>query len=79
MKDWEKVFESWDLPTATMVMGILMEHDVPAKTLDKKDFNPLIEFMKPLGFGQITGIDLSVHKEPSGAAMSKLDRAGQVW
>ena len=37
MKDWEKVFESLDLSTATMVMGILIENGVPAKTLDKKD------------------------------------------
>lgn len=56
MKDWEKVYESWDLPTATMVMGILVEHGVPAKTLDKKDsafvFLGKVEVLVPKEFVQ---------------------------
>lgn len=54
MKDWIKVYEASDLPTAAMVMGILMENDIPAKTLDKKDsafvFLGKVEVLVPIAY-----------------------------
>lgn len=37
MQDWKKVYSSNQLATATMVMGLLNTHDIPAKTLNKQD------------------------------------------
>ncbi len=37
MKDWKKVFSSSQLTSASMVMGILNENEIPAKTLNKQD------------------------------------------
>ena len=37
MQDWKKVFSSQQLTMAYMVMGILNENDIPAKSMDKKD------------------------------------------
>ena len=37
MQDWKKVFSSTQLAASSMVMGILNENDIPAKTLNKQD------------------------------------------
>ena len=37
MKDWEMIYTSSSLPTATMVTSLLIENEVPAKLLNKKD------------------------------------------
>ena len=37
MQDWKKVFSSQQLALASMVMGILNENDIPAKSMNKKD------------------------------------------
>jgi len=37
MKDWKKVFSSTQLAASSMVMGILNENEIPAKTLNKQD------------------------------------------
>ena len=37
MQDWKKVFSSQQLSLASMVMGILNENDIPAKSMNKKD------------------------------------------
>lgn len=37
MQDWKKVFSSSQLAAASMVMGILNENEIPAKTLNKQD------------------------------------------
>ena len=37
MQDWNKVFSSQQLALASMVMGILNENDIPAKSMNKKD------------------------------------------
>ena len=37
MQDWKKVFSSQLLALASMVMGILNENDIPAKSMNKKD------------------------------------------
>ena len=40
MQDWKKIFSSSQLTSASMVMGILNDNDIPAKTLNK---------IKPIG------------------------------
>lgn len=37
MQDWKKVFSSTQLAVSSMVMGILNENEIPAKTLNKQD------------------------------------------
>lgn len=37
MRDWKKVFSSTQLAASSMVMGILNENEIPAKTLNKQD------------------------------------------
>ena len=37
MQDWKKVFSSTQLAASSMMMGILNENDIPAKTLNKQD------------------------------------------
>ncbi len=37
MQDWKKVFSSSQLAASFMVMGILNENEIPAKTLNKQD------------------------------------------
>jgi hypothetical protein len=37
MQDWKKVFSSSQLAVSSMVMGILNENEIPAKTLNKQD------------------------------------------
>ena len=37
MQDWKKIFSSSQLTSASMVMGILNDNDIPAKTLNKQD------------------------------------------
>ena len=37
MQDWKKVFSSSQLAVSSMVMGILYETEIPAKTLNKHD------------------------------------------
>jgi predicted glycosyltransferase involved in capsule biosynthesis len=37
MQDWKKVFSSNQLAASSMVMGILNENEIPAKTLNKQD------------------------------------------
>lgn len=37
MQDWKKVFCSTQLAASSMVMGILNENEIPAKTLNKQD------------------------------------------
>jgi len=37
MQDWKKVFSSSQLAASSMVMGILNENEIPAKTLNKQD------------------------------------------
>ena len=37
MQDWKKVFSSQQLALASMVIGILNENDIPAKSMNKKD------------------------------------------
>jgi hypothetical protein len=37
MQDWKKVFSSQQLELASMVVGILNENDIPAKSMNKKD------------------------------------------
>jgi hypothetical protein len=37
MQDWKKVFSSSQLASSSMVMGILNENEIPAKTLNKQD------------------------------------------
>ena len=37
MQEWKKVFSSQQLALASMVMGILNENDIPAKSMNKKD------------------------------------------
>ena len=37
MLDWKKVFSSQQLALASMVVGILNENDIPAKSMNKKD------------------------------------------
>ena len=37
MQDWEKVFSSSALAQSSIVMGLLDEKDIPAKTLNKQD------------------------------------------
>ncbi|MEI7588461.1 MAG: DUF2007 domain-containing protein [Chitinophagia bacterium] len=37
MQDWKKVFSSQQLALASMVVGILNENDIPAKSMNKKD------------------------------------------
>jgi Putative prokaryotic signal transducing protein len=37
MQDWKKVFSSQQLAVASMVMGILNENEIPAKSMNKKD------------------------------------------
>ena len=37
MQDWKKVFSSSQLSASSMVMGILNENEIPAKTLNKQD------------------------------------------
>jgi predicted glycosyltransferase involved in capsule biosynthesis len=37
MQDWKKVFSSTQLAASSMVMGILNENEIPAKTLNKQD------------------------------------------
>jgi len=39
MQDWKKVFSSSQLAASSMVMGILNENEIPAKTLNKQDFS----------------------------------------
>ena len=36
MQDWKKVFSSTQLAASSMVMGILNENEIPAKTLNKQ-------------------------------------------
>ncbi len=37
MQDWKKVFSSSQLAASSMVMGILNENEIAAKTLNKQD------------------------------------------
>lgn len=37
MQDWKKVFSSQQLALASMVVGILNENNIPAKSMNKKD------------------------------------------
>ncbi len=37
MQDWKKVFSSSQLTDSSMVMGILNENEIAAKTLNKQD------------------------------------------
>ena len=37
MQDWKKVFSSSALAQSSIVMGLLNENDIPAKTLNKQD------------------------------------------
>ena len=37
MQDWKKVFSSQQLALASMVVGILNENEIPAKSMNKKD------------------------------------------
>ena len=37
MKDWTKIYSSSQLAIATMVADILIQHEIPAKLLDRKD------------------------------------------
>ncbi|MEY4053009.1 MAG: putative prokaryotic signal transducing protein [Bacteroidota bacterium] len=37
MQDWKRVFSSSQLAASSMVMGILNENEIPAKTLNKQD------------------------------------------
>jgi hypothetical protein len=37
MQGWKKVFSSSQLAASSMVMGILNENEIPAKTLNKQD------------------------------------------
>ncbi|MEY4050526.1 MAG: putative prokaryotic signal transducing protein [Bacteroidota bacterium] len=37
MQDWKKVFSSTQLAASSMMMGILNENEIPAKTLNKQD------------------------------------------
>jgi predicted glycosyltransferase involved in capsule biosynthesis len=37
MQDWKKIFSSSQLAASSMVMGILNENEIPAKTLNKQD------------------------------------------
>ena len=37
MQDWKKIFSSTQLAASSMVMGILNENEIPAKTLNKQD------------------------------------------
>ena len=37
MQDWKKVYSSTQLAAASMVMGILNENGIAAKTLNKQD------------------------------------------
>ena len=37
MQDWKKVFSSQQLAVASMVMGILNENEILAKSMNKKD------------------------------------------
>ena len=37
MKDWMKIYANNNLATAMMVNDLLIQHDVPAKLLDRKD------------------------------------------
>ena len=37
MQDWKKIYSSNQLAQSSMVMGLLNEHDIPAKTLNKQD------------------------------------------
>jgi hypothetical protein len=37
MKDWIKIYSSSQLALASMIVGILNQHEVPAKLLDRKD------------------------------------------
>jgi len=37
MQDWKKVFSSQQLAQASMVVGILNENEIPAKSMNKKD------------------------------------------
>ena len=37
MQDWKKVFSSSQLAVSSMVMGILNENEIAAKTLNKQD------------------------------------------
>jgi hypothetical protein len=36
-QDWKKVFSSSALAQSSIVMGLLNENDIPAKTLNKQD------------------------------------------
>jgi hypothetical protein len=42
MQDWKKVFSSSQLAASSMVMGILNENEIPAKTLNKQDSSYLL-------------------------------------
>ena len=37
MQNWKKIFSSTQLAASSMVMGILNENEIPAKTLNKQD------------------------------------------
>ena len=37
MQDWKKVFSSQQIAKASMVLGILNENEIPAKSMNKKD------------------------------------------
>ncbi|MEY3209026.1 MAG: putative prokaryotic signal transducing protein [Bacteroidota bacterium] len=37
IQDWKKVFSSSALAQSSIVMGLLNENDIPAKTLNKQD------------------------------------------
>lgn len=37
MQDWKKIYSSDQLATSSMVMGLLNENQIPAKTLNKQN------------------------------------------
>jgi hypothetical protein len=37
MKDWKKIYSNNNLATAMMVTDLLIQNEVPAKLLDRKD------------------------------------------
>jgi hypothetical protein len=58
MQDWKKVFSSQQLAVASMVMGLLIENGIPAKTLNKQDssyvFLGEVEIYVPVNFYDVS-------------------------
>lgn len=68
MQDWKKVYSSTQLAAASMVMGILNENGIVAKTLNKQDSSfvflgkievhvPALEYDKALTLIQTIQVD----------------------